>query len=135
MKMADQEIQVVEKKELSPEGGELTRNGVYFTPAVDIFETTQELTVVVDLPGINPEDVEVDLRESVLTIIGETQPNVSEGQELLTEYRTGGYYRTFRVNDLIDHSKIAASMADGVLTLKLPKSGKATPRKIPVSVE
>ena len=133
--MADQEIQVVEKKELSPEGGELTRNGVYFTPAVDIFETTQELTVVVDMPGINPQDVEVDLRENVLTIIGETQPNVSEGQELLTEYRTGGYYRTFRVNDLIDHSKIAASMADGVLTLKLPKSEKATPRKIPVSVE
>ncbi len=130
--MANQEIQVVDKKELSPESGEITRNGLYFTPAVDIFENSNELTVVVDMPGINSEDVEVDLRENILTIIGDAKAEEFGGQELLTEYRTGGYYRTFRVNNLIDHAKIAASMNDGVLTLKLPKSEKAIPRKIPV---
>ncbi|MGC8605154.1 MAG: Hsp20/alpha crystallin family protein [Desulfomonilaceae bacterium] len=133
--MANQEIQVVDKKELSPESAELTRNGVYFTPAVDIFESPSELTVVVDMPGINPGDVEIDLRENILTIIGDAKTDKSEGQELLTEYRTGGYYRTFRVNNLIDHAKIAASMNDGVLTLKLPKTEKATPRKIPVAFD
>ncbi|MDA8405652.1 MAG: Hsp20/alpha crystallin family protein [Deltaproteobacteria bacterium] len=130
--MANQEIQVVDKKEFSPESGEITRNGLYFTPAVDIFENSNELTVVVDMPGINSEDVEVDLRENILTIIGDAKAEEFGGQELLTEYRTGGYYRTFRVNNLIDHAKIAASMNDGVLTLKLPKSEKAIPRKIPV---
>jgi HSP20 family protein len=133
--MANQEIQVVDKKELSPESAEITRNGVYFTPAVDIFENSSELTVVVDMPGINSEDVEVDLRENILTIIGDTKAEEFQGQELLTEYRTGGYYRTFRVNNLIDHAKIAASMSDGVLTLKLPKSEKAIPRKIPVACD
>ena len=133
--MANQEIQVVDKKELSPESAELTRNGVYFTPAVDIFENSNELTVVVDMPGINSEDVEVDLRESILTIIGDAKTEEPQGQDVLTEYKTGGYYRTFRVNDLIDHAKISASMTDGVLTLKLPKSEKATPRKIPVACE
>jgi HSP20 family protein len=133
--MANQEIQVVDKKELSPESAEITRNGVYFTPAVDIFENSNELTVVVDMPGINSEDVEVDLRENILTIIGDTKAEEFDGQELLTEYRTGGYYRTFRVNNLIDHAKIAASMNDGVLTLKLPKSEKAIPRKIPVACD
>ena len=133
--MANQEIQVVDKKKLSPESAEITRNGVYFTPAVDIFENSNELTVVVDMPGINSEDVEVDLRENILTIIGDTKAEEFDGQELLTEYRTGGYYRTFRVNNLIDHAKIAASMNDGVLTLKLPKSEKAIPRKIPVACD
>jgi len=133
--MVNQEIQVVDKKELSPESAEITRNGVYFTPAVDIFENSNELTVVVDMPGINSEDVEVDLRENILTIIGDIKAEEFDGQELLTEYRTGGYYRTFRVNNLIDHAKIAASMNDGVLTLKLPKSEKAIPRKIPVACD
>lgn len=131
--MANQEMQVLDKKELSPETAELTRNGVYFTPAVDIFEDAIELTVVVDMPGIGPEDVDVDLRESVLTIIGKSPIEELPGKELLTEYRTGGYFRSFRVSDLIDHSKIAAAMTDGVLTLKLPKSEKAAPRKISVS--
>ncbi len=133
--MANQEIQVIDKKELSPESAEITRNGVYFTPAVDIFENSNELTVVVDMPGINSENVEVDLRENILTIIGDTKAEEFDGQELLTEYGTGGYYRTFRVNNLIDHAKIAASMNDGVLTLKLPKSEKAIPRKIPVACD
>ncbi|MFH0960411.1 MAG: Hsp20/alpha crystallin family protein [Pseudomonadota bacterium] len=130
--MANQEMQVVDKKELAPESAELTKNGVYFTPAVDIFETTTELTVVVDMPGIHPDDVEIDLRENILTIVGESKGEQSLGEDLLVEYRSGGYYRNFRVNDLVVHDKIAASMTDGVLTLKLPKSAKAAPRKIPV---
>ena len=97
-----------------------------------MFETANELTVVVDMPGIQPDDVEIDLRENILTIVGESK-ETPQGEDLLVEYRSGGYYRTFRVNDLIDHNKIGASMTDGVLTLKLPKSAKATSRKIPVA--
>ncbi len=130
--MANQEMQVVDKKELAPESAELTRNGLYFTPAVDIFETDTELSVVVDMPGIHPDDIEIDLRENILTLVGESKEEQPKGEDLLVEYKSGGYYRTFRVNDLIDHDKIAASMSDGVLTLRLPKSAKATPRKIPV---
>lgn len=130
--MSNQEMQVVEKKELAPESAELTKNGVYFTPAVDIFETTNELTVVVDMPGIGSDDVEIDLRENTLTLVGDSKQAKPEGEDLLVEYKSGGYYRTFRINDMVDHDKISASMNNGVLTLRLPKSAKATPRKIPV---
>ncbi|MGC8659443.1 MAG: Hsp20/alpha crystallin family protein [Desulfomonilaceae bacterium] len=133
--MATPEIKTAEKKELAYDKAELTRHGLYFTPAVDILENSTELTLVVDMPGIEPEDVEIDLRDRILTIIGEAKEEKIQGEDLLTEYRTGGYYRTFRVNNLIDHAKIAATMSDGVLTLKLPKSEKATPRKIPVSCD
>jgi len=131
--MADQELQVTEKKEVRPTQGEFTYEGTYFTPAVDIYGTDKELVLLADLPGVNSESVEVDLRDDVLTIVGKVTPNIPEGEALLTEYQTGNYFRSFRITELVDQSKITASMSDGVLTLVLPKVEKAVPRKIPIT--
>jgi HSP20 family protein len=131
--MADQEIQAAEKRELTPEGGEFTREGTYFTPAVDICETEKELVVLVDMPGVASGDVEIELKENVLLIEGKVTSEAGKGQELLTEYRTGNYFRTFRITDVVDQAKIAATMSDGVLHLTLPKAEKAVPRKIPIA--
>ena len=131
--MADQEIQVAEKKEFATEGGEFTREGVYFTPAVDICETEKELMVLVDMPGVNYENVDIELKESILTIEGKVPAEEKKGQEILREYRTGNYFRSFRITDVVDQSKITASMSDGVLQLTLPKAEKAVPRKIPIA--
>lgn len=133
--MADQEIQVAEKQELAPDAGEFTREGTYFTPAVDICETEKELIVLVDMPGVNSEQVDIELKENVLWIEGKVAPREAPGEELLQEYRTGNYFRTFRITDVVDKGKIAASMADGVLHLTLPKAEKAVPRKIPVATD
>ena len=133
--MAEQEIQVADKKELAPETGEFTREGTYFTPAVDIYETEKELVVLVDMPGVNSENVEIELKENNLSIEGKVPDEEGGGQELLQEYRIGNYFRTFRVADTFDKSKISASMADGVLHLTLPKAEKAVPRKIPVTTD
>ncbi len=133
--MADQEIQVAEKQEVSPQAGEFTREGPYFTPAVDICENDKELMVMVDMPGVNTENVEIDLRDDVLSILGRMPQPETEGRALLTEYRTGNYFRSFRITEVVDQSAISASMADGVLKLNLPKAEKAVPRKIAITEE
>ncbi|MBI4965218.1 MAG: Hsp20/alpha crystallin family protein [Desulfomonile tiedjei] len=133
--MADQEIQAAPKQELSPAAGEFTREGVYFSPAVDIFDNERELVVLADMPGVSVEDVEIDLRDNVLSIIGKMKPDGEKGDFLLREYRTGNYFRTFRITEVVDQSRITAAMADGVLRLVLPKVEKAVPRKIPIAAE
>ncbi len=132
--MADQELQATEKQEISPEKGELTLEGPYFSPAVDIYGTDTELVLMADMPGVQSDQVEVDLREGILSILGKVPPESAPGESLLTEYRTGNYFRTFRLTDDIDTGKITASLSDGVLKLTLPKSAKAVPRKIPITV-
>lgn len=130
--MADQELQITEKKEIAPEKGEFTREGSYFTPAVDIYGTDQELVILADMPGVSPDAVDVDLRDDILTLVGKVTGEAGTGEPLLTEYRTGNYFRNFRITEVIDQGKITASMADGVLKLVLPKVEKAVPRKVPI---
>jgi len=129
--MADQELQIHEKEEVGPE---LTLEGPYFSPAVDIYGTETELVLVADMPGVGADQVEIDLRDDILSILGKVSSEAAEGQIVLTEYKTGNYFRTFRLTQDIDRSKITAAISDGVLKVTLPKSAKAIPRKIPITV-
>ncbi|MEW6351114.1 MAG: Hsp20/alpha crystallin family protein [Thermodesulfobacteriota bacterium] len=134
--MADHELQVSEKKEVATEQGELTREGTYFLPAVDILETEKELIVMADIPGVDSKDVEIDLKDDTLSIVGRVVgEEPSDAAYLLTEYPIGNYFRSFKITDVVDQPKIKASIADGVLKLVLPKAAKAIPRKIPVTTE
>ncbi len=126
------EIQAKEKQEVTAPA-EQTKTGPVFTPAVDIFETEKEITLVADLPGVKPDDLNIDLRDDVLTLMGEVTPWEGSGEEdLLVEYEIGRYVRQFTLSEVIDQDRIDAQMNDGVLRLKLPKVEKATPRKISV---
>jgi len=131
--MTDKELQVAEKQEVTTEGAELTREGVYFTPAVDICEKETELIILADMPGVKPDGVDIQLKDGVLSIEGKVTEASQAGENLLSEYRTGSYFRTFRVTDYVDASKIAASLSNGVLKVTLPKHEKAMPRKIPIT--
>src|SRR5210317_1283429 len=112
---------------------EHTKPGIVFTPAVDIFETEKEITLLADLPGVKTEHLTIDLRDDVLTLTGEVKPfeGPDEG-DILIEYEVGNYYRQFTLSELIDQDKIDAQLNDGVLRLTLPKVEKATPRKITI---
>lgn len=124
------EIQAKEKQELTIPA-EQTKSGLVFTPAVDIFETETEITLLADLPGVKPDDLNIDLRDMVLTLSGEVAPwEGAEEEDLLIEYEMGRYFRQFTLSEVIDQAKIDAQLADGVLRLTLPKVEKATPRKI-----
>ena len=125
-------LQVKGKAEVTAPA-EQTRPGLVFTPAVDIFETEKEITLLADMPGVKAGDLDIDLHESVLTLDGDVHsPEGSEEVDVIREYRTGKYYRQFTLSQLIDQSKIDAEIKDGVLRLRLPKVEAATPRKIAV---
>ena len=130
--MADKELQVRHKKELQTDA-EQTKPGVVFTPAVDIFESEREITLLADMPGVTSDGVTIDVQNDELKVTGEVEPQRSENETyLLREYETGRFHRHFSLSDRIDQSKISASMRDGVLRLVLPKVEKAKPRRIEV---
>ncbi len=121
-----------QKEELQTQEG--TREGPYFKPAVDIYETDEALTVVADLPGTGVEDIDIDLRDNQLTLTGiVNRPLGDQWEPLYTEYRSGHFMRQFQLGRQIDQSKISAHYEQGVLELTLPKAEDAVPRKIEVS--
>lgn len=131
--MADsKEIKVKEKQELSIPA-EQTTPGPTFTPEVDIFETEKAITLLADIPGVTPEKLNIDLRDNILTIIGDIDPvEGGDEEDVVIEYETGRFYRQFTLSEIIDQNRIDAKLTDGVLRLNLPKVEKATPRKIAI---
>ena len=133
--MADtqsKELKVQEKQEVTSPA-EQTTPGLVFTPAVDIFETDKEITMLADMPGVKADDLMIDLRENILTLSADIAPveNANE-DDILVEYETGRYYRQFTLGELINQENIDAQLNDGVLRLSLPKVEKATPKRITV---
>ena len=130
--MADQEVQVQHKREVEKKQ-ESTVPLRTFLPVADIFETDQALKVVLEMPGVAKENVEVDVENDVVTIAGRIDISRYEGlQPLYTEYNIGNYSRSFQLSSKIDQENIKAELKDGVMTLVLPKSEKAKPRRISV---
>jgi len=112
---------------------ETTRPGAYFQPAVDIFETKDELVLVADMPGVPPDGVDVDLEGDELSIEGRVRSGEYDGlKPLYVEYGVGGYYRRFTLGEMIDREGIKAQMKNGVLVLRLPKAERARARRISV---
>jgi HSP20 family protein len=125
----ENELPLREKQETREAG---TYQGVYFEPAVDIYETDDSLVVQADLPGVAAEDVETDLRDNLLTLTARVKPLASKWKGSYREYQLGNYIRQFRLGQQIDQTKIAAELKDGVLVLTLPKADNARPRRIEV---
>ncbi len=132
--MTTKEMELKEKKEIKKEAGEGTRPGPVFVPAVDILENEKELIVLADMPGVDSKNVDIDLRDNQLTIIGRIDEIEDEKEvSLYKEFHWGDYYRMFTLSDVIDQGKITAKMENGVLRLVLPKAEKAKPQKIAVT--
>jgi HSP20 family protein len=128
-----QELQVQQKREVEKKQ-ESTVPARVFVPVTDIFETDQSLTVVLEMPGVARESVNVELADGVLTIEGRIDFAKYEGlQPVYTEYNIGHYVRTFELSRDIQHDRISAELKDGVMTVTLPKAEKAKPRKIKVN--
>ncbi len=112
---------------------ETTYRGPTFSPAVDIFETDDRISVLADMPGVKPADLKIDLRDNLLTLIGRVDATTKQNEsEILQEFVPGTYYRQFTLSEVIDQAKIDAKLTDGVLRLELPKAERAKPRQISV---
>ncbi|MDA3902645.1 MAG: Hsp20/alpha crystallin family protein [Desulfuromusa sp.] len=94
------------------------------SPAVDIYETDAELVLLVDLPGVENSGLQLEVSRGVLSLVGEMQATENEKQR--------SYYRQFRLSERIDADAGHAELKDGVLTLRLPKSEAAKPKKIAI---
>jgi HSP20 family protein len=127
-----QELSVREKKELVAKE-EKTIPGRYYIPYADIYETDDALAVVLEMPGVEKNDLNVALENDVVRVEGQIDFSKYKDMEpVYAEYNVGHYARSFVLSNKVDREKISANLEDGVLTLTLPKTKHVQPRKIAI---
>lgn len=128
-----QALEVQEKKELVSKE-EKTVPARYFIPNTDIFETEDALVVVMEIPGVDRQRVEVNLENDTLRVEAHVDFGKYEGLEpLYAEYNVGHFARAFTLSNKLDQAKINAELDNGVLTLTLKKAKEAMPRRIAIT--
>lgn len=121
-----------------PFGAAMLTEPIGWVPPMDIVETSKELTLTAELPGLDQKDVDVSVEDGVVTIRGEKSEERKEEQDekkvYLYERTYGSFQRSFTVPASVDSSKITAEFEKGVLKVHMPKDGEAKPkgRKIEV---
>jgi HSP20 family protein len=129
---SSQALEVQQKKELASKE-EKTVPARYFVPATDIYETDESLTVVMEVPGVEKDDISVKIENDVLRVEGQIDfSKYQEMEPVYTEYNVGHYARAFTLSERIDQNEISAELDNGVLTLTLKKVKQALPRRIEV---
>ena len=131
----DNELTVAEKHEVDTSVHQELRSGNWFVPAADIYETPEEVVLVMDMPGVCFDCAHVNLVDDELVVTG----HVTHGEDqddyvLYREYDVGHYHRHFGLPEVVDRTKIEAVMVDGVLTITMHKIEDVKPRRIPIKV-
>jgi HSP20 family protein len=104
-----------------------------FDPSIDVHESDDEVAFVCDVPGIKQEDLEVTLENQVLTIKGTRKFEGKENEQVMLGRTYGSFNRSCSLPEYVDDENLTASLADGVLTIRIPKQAKAKPKKIQIS--
>ncbi len=100
---------------------------------LDAYETEEAIVIIAELPGVNPDDVEITLEEDRLTIKGQFPQRMENVDYLITELPAGmPFARVLRINTPVEADKAEAAFKDGVLTLTLPKAQAARPKVIKI---
>lgn len=115
--------------------GGLNSNSDLWSPPVDVEENADALVLTAELPGMQHEDIDIELEDGVLTIQGEKKEEQKEEgtQGLLYERRWGSFTRKFTLPRAVDAGNITASYENGILTVSIPKAEEAKGRKIEIS--
>ena len=123
------------QREKAEASTEITREGPVYIPATDIYESNTELVVVAEMPGVDEKNVDVSLEDKELSITGTRNDDGDpKGCSLIHHgYTPGSFSRSFKILADVDTTNITAKIANGVLTLTLPKAKKVAPRKIKVT--
>jgi HSP20 family protein len=106
-------------------------------PAVDVTETKSEIVVNAEIPGMDAKDIDISLNEGTLTIRGEKKQEREDKEEEyhLIERRYGTFTRSIPLPREVDSNTASASYRNGVLKVRLPKSGKAEKKEVKIKVE
>lgn len=130
--MVTQEVAPHEKRELA-QAEERTEAGKFFSPYTDIHENERAVIVSMEMPGVDKNSIDIRLDKGVLTVKGNVDGTKYESlRPIYSEYNVGNFVRTFTVSTKIDSSAISATVADGVLTIELPKAAEAVAKRISV---
>lgn len=112
-----------------------TRDDAALMPPVQVVEDARGITLHADLPGVPKDKLELHIEADTITIEGELHLEVPEGLEVThAEVSVPRFRRVFTLSKELDANKVAAELANGVLTLRIPKAEHAQPRKIQVNV-
>jgi HSP20 family molecular chaperone IbpA len=131
--MVSQEVAPREKREVT-QAEERTEAGKFFSPLTDIHETEKAVVVTMEMPGVDKGSIDIRLDKGVLTVKGRIDSAKYESlRPIYSEYNIGNFVRTFTVSTKIDGGSISAKIADGVLTVELPKAKEALARRIEVA--
>jgi HSP20 family protein len=107
-----------------------------FAPAVDVYEDEHNVTLKIEVPGIDEKDIDVRIENNTLTVHGERKIEKEEKEENYrrVERQYGSFTRTFNLPPTVDAEKVQADYDKGVLNITLPKKAEAKPKQIKVNV-
>jgi HSP20 family protein len=119
-----------------PEGRDEALTTSQFAPPVDVYEDEHNITLKVEVPGIDEKDIDVRVENNVLTVHGERKFEKEEKEENFrrVERQYGSFTRTFTLPSTVDAEKVQADYEKGILKIVLPKKAEAKPKQIKVNV-
>jgi HSP20 family protein len=119
-----------------PEGQDESLTSTAFAPPVDVYEDEHNVTLKIEVPGIDEKDIDVRIENNTLTVHGERKFETDEKEENYrrVERQYGGFTRTFTLPTAVDHENVQADYDKGVLKIKLAKKAEAKPKQIKVNV-
>jgi HSP20 family protein len=103
-----------------------------WTPAADVYETEAGYSIAIDLPGVNRDELEIDLEENRLIVKGSRV--IDEPTKYRTERSRGRFFRAFSVPGLVDQAQISAEYKDGVLQVRLPKRKEQKAQRVEIKI-
>ena len=118
------------------EGREESLTTSSFAPAVDVYEDEHQVTLKIEVPGVDEKDIDVRIENNVLTVHGERKFEKEEKEENFrrVERQYGSFTRTFTLPNTVDSENVRASYDKGILKIALPKKSEAKPKQIKVNV-
>jgi HSP20 family protein len=119
-----------------PEGGEEALTTTTFAPPVDVYEDEHNVTLKIEVPGIEEKDIDVRIENNTLTVHGERKFEKEEKEENYrrVERQYGSFTRTFTLPNTVDQESVQANYDKGVLKIQLAKKAEAKPKQIKVNV-
>ena len=124
------------RESYGPEGREESLTTSTFAPPVDVYEDEHNVTLKIEVPGIDEKDIDVRVENNVLTVHGERKFEKEEKEENFrrVERQYGSFTRTFTLPTTVDAEKVSANYEKGILKITLPKKAEAKPKQIKVNV-
>ena len=124
------------RESYGPEGPEEALTTTSFAPPVDIYEDEHDITLKLEVPGIDEKDIDVRIDNNTLTVHGERKIEKEEKEENFrrVERQYGSFTRSFTLPSSVDPQQVSADYNQGVLKIRLAKKAEAKPKQIKVTV-